>query len=537
MPRSGGRLGPAGATPCQSGRKRASAAGSTGSTSRRSRASDRRRRRRRTSGSHHSRSAPPGRNSPRSSEPAPSSRSSASSTTPTGRPQRRAGSGVRNGPWRPRPAGQQPVERTRGRPEEGGRDADRRRDPDPVAIAGDVLDREPAVVARDPGPDRPAGRGELVEPRPGGRQAALGPGGHLGGRQVAEPAEQVVDAVERRRLPVVGQRLEAQLEIGQRVRVEQLAQLLLAEQLAQQVAVERERAGPPLGDRRVAVVHVGGDVVEHEARRERRGAAPSRRRGWRSRGGRRRPGSRAGPAGRRRPTGTRGTSRPGSGTSRSARRPRAGRPTAGAAARAASACPAGVAAGAGPGPRSRGSGWRTCADVASVPTTRSSTSSGSGNSSASMPSSGASPSGSRIAMPSSDQIVWTSSPSRSPIRASSASDHGAWTRPPNGRQQAQPPVAELVAEALDDDPLVGRQGARRLALVVEVGEQVGGGALVEVVRLAQPGRRGGPALAPRGEVRLELADEGADRPAELDRPADRVALPERQLAGHARRRA
>ena len=103
-------------------------------------------------------------------------------------------------------------------------------------------------------------------------------------------------------------------------------------------------------------------------------------------------------------------------------------------------------------------------------------------------------------------------------------------------QQAQSPVAQLVAEALDDDPLVGRQGARRLALVIEIGEQVGGGSLVEVVRLAQQGRRGGPALVAPGEVRLELADEGAHRAAELDRPADRVALPERQLAGHARRR-
>ena len=35
-------------------------------------------------------------------------------------------------------------------------------------------------------------------------------------------------------------------------------------------------------------------------------------------------------------------------------------------------------------------------------------------------------------MPSSDQIVWTSSPSRSWSRASSAIVHGAWTRPPNG---------------------------------------------------------------------------------------------------------
>ena len=81
-----------------------------------------------------------------------------------------------------------------------------------------------------------------------------------------------MDPVEARRLPLVGQRLEAQLEVGQRVGVEQLAQLLLAEQLAQQVAVERQRAGATLGDRRVAVVHVGGDVVEQQAARERRGA-------------------------------------------------------------------------------------------------------------------------------------------------------------------------------------------------------------------------------------------------------------------------
>ena len=84
---------------CQSGRNRPSAAGSTGSTSRRSRASDRRRSWRRTSGSHHSRSAPPGRNSPRRRAPEAISRSRASSTRPTGRPQRAAGSTVRNGPW------------------------------------------------------------------------------------------------------------------------------------------------------------------------------------------------------------------------------------------------------------------------------------------------------------------------------------------------------------------------------------------------------------------------------------------------------
>ena len=106
-----------------------------------------------------------------------------------------------------------------------------------------------------------------------------------------------MDAVEGRCAPLIGQRLEAQLEIGQRVRVEQLAELLLAEQLAQQVAIERQRAGAALGDRGVAVVHVGRDVVEQQAARERRGpdrldavdrdlAAARRRRGSRAGPGR-----------------------------------------------------------------------------------------------------------------------------------------------------------------------------------------------------------------------------------------------------------
>ena len=49
-----------------------------------------------------------------------------------------------------------------------------------------------------------------------------------------------MDLVGGRGLSVVGQRLERQLEVGQRLGIEQLAQLLLAQQLAQQVAVEGE---------------------------------------------------------------------------------------------------------------------------------------------------------------------------------------------------------------------------------------------------------------------------------------------------------
>ena len=66
-------------------------------------------------------------------------------------------------------------------------------------------------------------------------------------------------------------RLAAQLllDLGQRVGVDELSQLLLAEQLAQQVTVERQRLRPSLGRRRVVLVHVRGDVVEQQRGGER----------------------------------------------------------------------------------------------------------------------------------------------------------------------------------------------------------------------------------------------------------------------------
>ena len=68
-------------------------------------------------------------------------------------------------------------------------------------------------------------------------------------------------------------RIAAQLrfDVLERSRVDQVAELLLAEQLAEQVTVERERLRPPLCRRRVVLVHVRGDVVEEERGRVRRG--------------------------------------------------------------------------------------------------------------------------------------------------------------------------------------------------------------------------------------------------------------------------
>ena len=104
-------------------------------------------------------------------------------------------------------------------------------------------------------------------------------------------------------------------------------------------------------------------------------------------------------------------------------------------------------------------------------------------------------------------------------------------------QEAEPPVAQLVSEAFDDDPFVGRECTGRLALVVEIGEQVGRGALVEIVRLSQSGGRDFAPLLAAGQVGLELADECAHGLSELEWPPDRVAVPERELARDARCRA
>ncbi len=104
-----------------------------------------------------------------------------------------------------------------------------------------------------------------------------------------------------------------------------------------------------------------------------------------------------------------------------------------------------------------------------------------------------------------------------------------------GREDAQPPVADLVAEALDDDRLVVGDGPRGLGLLVEVGHEVVGRPLVEAVLLAQLlGHRLG-AARPVGPL-TGLPDERADGPPELQGSAGAVAPPERHLGRLARRR-
>ena len=123
-------------------------------------------------------------------------------------------------------------------------------------------------------------------------------------------------------------------------------------------------------------------------------------------------------------------------------------------------------------------------------------------------------------------------PDRVGLQAELLADPGGEREAPGGvdapaerREDAQAPVADLVAEALHDDRAVARHDARGVLLLAQEGDQVLRGERVEVVR---PGEL----------LRLLLdrpARERADRLAQLLRPADAVALPERHGAGHARR--
>ena len=87
-------------------------------------------------------------------------------------------------------------------------------------------------------------------------------------------------------------------------------------------------------------------------------------------------------------------------------------------------------------------------------------------------------------------------------------------------QQHEPPVAELVPEALDDDPPIRRQGAAGLSLVLEIGDEVLGGKLVEVVMLAElADDRARPARPRASDASASRMNAPIARPSSIGRPS------------------
>ena len=310
---------------------------------------------------------------------------------------------------------------------------------------------------------------------------------------------------------VLDERLQRQLEVGQGIGVEQLAELLLAEQLAQQVAVQGERAGPSLGQRRVAVVHVGGDVVEQQAARER--------------------------ARLRRLDAVDGDLAARDAAEDLAQRVEVEDVRQALAVRLDEDREAAVAAGdgqqvrralallperrPGPGPAARqqqgprrvlAEAAREQGGVGDLPDDEVLDVLGGREQQL------LDPVEARLAFrhPDRDAVVGPDGLDLHPepfLEARLDGQRPGRVDPPTERrQERQPPVAELVAEPLDDDALVRGEGARGLALVLEVGDEVLGGPLVEVVMLAQSLGGVPPALGAATQVGLHLADERAERP-------------------------
>src|SRR6185312_8811602 len=98
------------------------------------------------------------------------------------------------------------------------------------------------------------------------------------------------------------------------------------------------------------------------------------------------------------------------------------------------------------------------------------------------------------------------------------------------REDAKAPVADLVAEALDDNGAVGGNRARALFLFAQVGEQVPGRTLVQGVPAGE--LADGPLVVEADE----LARGPPDRLPELEGAADPFAPPEGDQAGDARSR-
>ena len=114
-----------------------------------------------------------------------------------------------------------------------GREAGRRHAAQRIAIDRGIVGRDEARLARHRYRYRPAFVHQALEPWTG---RALGSLAELRRRLVAEPSQQVVELVGVARLPADRELLELRLELLEHLRLDQLAQLGLTEQLLQQIA-------------------------------------------------------------------------------------------------------------------------------------------------------------------------------------------------------------------------------------------------------------------------------------------------------------
>ena len=146
--------------------------------------------------------------------------------------------------------------------------ADRQRHAERVAIARGVFDGDIPRLTGDGDRQHTARRNQHLDA--GGDIRAQRAPAHLVAGEIANGEQHVVNPVGAPGAPCRFEPLQAVLDRLHRFGVEQVAQLRIAEQLAQLRLVDGKRLSPPLGERRVAVVEKTGDVGEQQRRGERR---------------------------------------------------------------------------------------------------------------------------------------------------------------------------------------------------------------------------------------------------------------------------
>ncbi len=169
---------------------------------------------------------------------------------------------------RARIAAHQFKHRMRHRLEQRSRQPRRQRNAQPIAIARGVFGGDQPLFAGDaqlqqsPRANQPVDMLEQVRRNHAPAQFLA--------RQIAQPQAQIVNAVGRARAIILREALRRLFHFRNRVGVEQLAQIGLAQQLAQLLLIDGERLCAALGQRRIAFVHEVGHVAEKQRRGKRR---------------------------------------------------------------------------------------------------------------------------------------------------------------------------------------------------------------------------------------------------------------------------
>ena len=134
----------------------------------------------------------------------------------------------------------------------------RERNTERITITSGVLDWQHPGLAGNVHRDDAATAAELFERD---RRVDATARRHFRRREIAQTEQQIVNAVDRSRLVRRLELLHLRFHFGERIGVEQFAQLDVTKQLAKLRLVDRQRLRATLGERRIAVVDVIRDIA------------------------------------------------------------------------------------------------------------------------------------------------------------------------------------------------------------------------------------------------------------------------------------